>query len=45
MNEAIISKAINLYERGLDWESYLHMFCLDDTQFNKVFGGVKNATK
>jgi hypothetical protein len=43
MNEAIINRTINLYHRGLDWKGYLHMFCIDDNQFNKIFGGVNNA--
>jgi hypothetical protein len=45
MNEAIILRTINLYERGLDWKNYLYMFCRDDEQFNKIFGGVNNGPK
>ena len=44
MNEVIINKTLDLYEHGLDWKSYLYMFCLDDTQFNKIFGGAKNES-
>lgn len=45
MNEAIILRTINLYERGGDWKLYLSMFCLDDEQFNKIFGGRSNGSK
>jgi len=41
MNETVIILAIKLYEQGLDWKSYIHDFCLDDTQFNKIFKGAK----